>query len=131
MMTDTVADMLTRIRNAIVRGRADVAMPSSKTKLAVAEVLTREGFIRGFEIVPKPVQNELKVVLKYGPAGEPVIRRIERVSKPGRRVYADVAGLKPVLRGMGISVVSTPKGMLSDREARQAQVGGEVLCRVW
>jgi small subunit ribosomal protein S8 len=131
MMTDTVADMLTRMRNAIARGRPDVTMPSSKVKVAVAEVLAREGFIVRFEIVPKAVQNDLKVVLKYGPRGEPVIRNIERVSKPGRRIYSDVAKLKPVLRGMGIAVVSTSKGMLSDREARQARVGGEVLCRVW
>ncbi len=131
MMTDPIADMLTRIRNAVVVGKATVEMPSNKTKLALAEVLEREGFIEGFEIVEKPVQNDIRVRLKYGPAGEPVIRRIERVSKPGRRIYKGVADLRPVLRGLGIAVVSTPKGVMSDREARRAKVGGEVLCQVW
>ena len=123
--------MLTRIRNAMMIGRADVVMPSSKTKLAIAEVLQREGFIDGFELVAKPVQNDMCVRLKYGPSGEPVMRRIERVSRPGRRVYMSVRNLRPVLRGLGITVVSTPKGVLSDREAREANVGGEVLCRIW
>jgi small subunit ribosomal protein S8 len=131
MMTDPIADMLTRIRNAVMAGKPDVTMPSSKKRLAVAEVLQREGFIEGFELVEKPVQNDVRIRLKYGPKGENVIQRIERVSRPGRRVYAGVDGLKPVLRGLGIAVVSTPKGVLSDREARASHVGGEVLCRVW
>jgi small subunit ribosomal protein S8 len=131
MMTDPVADMLTRIRNAIMVGRSEATMPSSRTKLAIAEVLQREGFIEGFEIVERAVQNDLRVRFKYGPAGEAVISKIERVSKPGRRIYAGVEDLKPVLRGLGIAVVSTSKGVMSDREAREAAVGGEVLCRVW
>jgi len=131
MMTDPIADMLTRIRNAVSVGKLDVVMPSSGTKLAVAEVLKREGYIEGFEIVEKPAQNDVRVALKYGPAGEKVITNIERVSKPGRRIYKGVGDLKPVLRGLGIAVVSTSKGVLSDREAREARVGGEVLCRVW
>lgn len=131
MMTDPIADMLTRIRNAVSVGKLDVVMPSSGTKLAVAEVLKREGYIEGFEIIEKPAQNDVRVALKYGPAGEKVITNIERVSKPGRRIYKGVSDLKPVLRGLGIAVVSTSKGVLSDREAREARVGGEVLCRVW
>lgn len=131
MMTDPVADMLTRIRNAVQAAKLDVVMPSSKTKLAIAEVLLREGYIEGFEIVEKPVQNDIRVGLKYGPAGERVITHIERVSKPGRRIYKGVAELRPILRGLGIAVISTSKGVLSDREAREARVGGEVLCQVW
>ncbi|MHC5053375.1 MAG: 30S ribosomal protein S8 [Planctomycetota bacterium] len=131
MMTDPVADLLTRIRNAVSVGKPDVVVPSSKTKIAVAEVLKREGYIEGFEIVEKPVQNDFRIKLKYGPEGERVITHIERISKPGRRVYRGVHDLKPVLRGLGISVVSTSKGVMSDREAREARVGGEVLCRVW
>ncbi len=131
MMTDPIADMLTRMRNAVMIGRPDVTMPATSAKLAIAEVLEREGFIEGFEIITKPVQNDMCISFKYGPAGEAVINRIERVSKPGRRVYSGVKGLKPVLRGLGIAVVSTSKGVMSDREARKADVGGEVLCRVW
>lgn len=131
MLTDPVADMLTRIRNAVRSGKAEVLVPASKLKLGIAEVLKREGYIEGFEIVQRPVQNEIRIRLKYGPAGEPVITHIERVSKPGRRIYLGVKKLKPVLRGLGISILSTPKGVLSDREARQANVGGETLCRVW
>ncbi len=131
MMTDPIADMLTRIRNAVSVGKVDVVMPSSGTKLAVAEVLKREGYIEGFEIIEKPAQNDVRVALKYGPAGEKVITNIERVSKPGRRIYKGVSDLKPILRGLGIAVVSTSKGVLSDREAREARVGGEVLCHVW
>ena len=131
MMTDPIADMLTRIRNAVSVGKLVVVMPSSGTKLAVAEVLKREGYIEGFEIIEKPAQNDVRVALKYGPAGERVITNIERVSKPGRRIYKGVSDLKPVLRGLGIAVVSTSKGVLSDREAREARVGGEVLCHVW
>ena len=131
MMTDPIADMLTRVRNAVSIGKPDVTMPASSTKLAVAEVLQLEGFIEGFEIIEKPVQNDMCIRFKYGPVGEAIINRIERVSTPGRRVYSGVDDLKPVLRGLGIAVVSTSKGVMSDREARAAAVGGEVLCRVW
>ena len=130
VMTDPIADMLTRIRNAVSVGRASVDMPSSKLKVSVAEVLLREGYIEGFKIVERPVQNELHIRLKYGPRGERIITSIQRVSKPGRRVYAGADELAPVLRGLGISIISTPKGVLSDREARKAQVGGEILAEV-
>jgi len=105
-------------------------MPSSSTKLAIAEVLKREGYIVGFEVFPKDVQNDLTVALKYGPAGENVITAIKRVSRPGRRIYKSHTDLKPVLRGLGITVISTSQGVMSDREARQAKVGGEILCMV-
>ncbi len=131
MMTDPIADFLTRIRNAVSVGKPDVTMPSSTKKISVAEVLEREGYIESFEIIEKPVQNDCRIKLKYGPEGERVITNIERVSKPGRRVYRGVSDLKPVLRGLGISIVSTSKGVMSDREAREAHLGGEVLCRVW
>ena len=130
-MTDTIADMLTRIRNAVRIGKPAVEMPSSKAKIAVAQVLEREGYVEGFEIVEQPVQNRLLIRLKYGPLGEQVINRIRRVSRPGRRVYAGATELRPVLRGLGIYVVSTPKGMLSDREARSEGVGGEILAEVY
>ena len=129
-MTDPIADMLTRIRNAVDAGLAETVMPSSAMKLVVAEVLKREGYIAGFGIVPKDVQNGLRIELKYGPDGEGVIREIKRVSTPGKRVYKGHKELKPVLRGLGISVVSTARGVMSDREAREAKVGGEVLCEV-
>jgi len=131
MLTDPIADMLTRIRNAVRSGKSEVLIPSSKVKLGIVEVLKREGYIEGFEIVQRRVQNDIRIRLKYGPTGERVITHIERVSKPGRRVYLGVKKLRPVLRGLGIAVVSTPKGVLSDREAREANVGGEALCRVW
>jgi small subunit ribosomal protein S8 len=106
-------------------------MPSSSVKLGIAEVLKREGFIESFEVVPKPVQNDMRIALKYGPGGERVITRIRRVSRPGRRVYRAYRELKPVLRGLGITVLSTPRGLMSDREAKAAKVGGEVICEVY
>lgn len=130
-MTDPVADMLTRIRNANRIGRNTVTMPSSKVKLSIAEVLKREGYIKGFDILERPVQNEIAIELKYGPEGEKVIQKIERFSKPGCRKYRSVEDIPQVLDGLGISVVSTNQGMLSDRECREKNVGGEVLCTVW
>ena len=130
-MTDPVADMLTRIRNANALMRREVAIPSTAIKLHIAEVLHREGFIEGFELRQRPLQNDLVIRLKYGPEGEKVLRRIDRVSKPGCRVYRGVDELPKVLNGQGISVVSTNQGVLSDRECRQKKVGGEVICMVW
>lgn len=132
-VTDPIADMLTRIRNAVRNRQESVRVLRSKVVVAVAETLKAEGFIGSFEEVQVPVhprQAELLIHLRYGPAGEPVINRLERVSKPGCRRYSPVEDLKPVLRGLGIRVLSTPKGVLSDRQARQANVGGEVLCIV-
>lgn len=131
MMTDPLADMLTRIRNAVRVERTVVDVPSSKVKRGVADVLKREGYIWDWQEVEEKPCNQLRVTLKYGPNGERVIRHLKRISKPGRRIYRAVNALKPVLNGLGISVVSTSKGVLSDREARQSNIGGEVLCEVW
>jgi small subunit ribosomal protein S8 len=131
MMTDPIADMLTRIRNAVRVERPNVTMPLSKVKRGLAEVLKREGYIWGFEEVQGEPVAELRIELKYGPNGERVIRHIKRVSKPGRRVYRHATGLRPVLNGLGISIISTSRGVVSDREARQRNLGGEVLCELW
>ncbi len=130
MMTDPIADMLTRIRNAVRVERPHVDIPSSRVKLGLAEVLKREGYIWDYqEIDAKPVK-QLRIELKYGPNGERVIQSIKRVSKPGRRVYSKCTDLRPVLNGLGISILSTSKGLVSDREARQQKLGGEVLCEI-
>ncbi|MSU78096.1 MAG: 30S ribosomal protein S8 [Gemmataceae bacterium] len=147
MMTDSIADMLTRIRNANRIESPSCDMPSTKLKTAVAQVLKDEGFILDFQVgkvskvegrsvfEPEVALNDpkkiLRVFLKFGPEGERVIRRIERVSKPGRRLYCSYKQLRPVLQGMGISVVSTSHGVISDRKARAERLGGELLCRVW
>ncbi len=131
MMTDPIADMLTRIRNAVRVERPQVEMPLSKVKRGLAEVLKREGYIWDWEEVEATPSNQLRVHLKYGPNGERVIRRIRRVSKPGRRVYSGATELRPVLGGLGISIISTSRGVISDREARQRKLGGEILCEIW
>ena len=133
-VTDPIADFVTRVRNAL-RIKADsVRVRSSKIVVSISETLKEEGFISGFEVVANPetpVQNDLLLHLKYGRAGELVISKIDRISKPGRRIYCQVRELKPVLRGLGIQVLSTPRGIMSDRQARKSNVGGEVLCRLW
>jgi small subunit ribosomal protein S8 len=131
MMTDPIADMLTRIRNAVRVERPHVDLPLSKVKRGLAEVLKREGYIWDWEEVPSEPARQLRLHLKYGPNGERVIRTIRRISKPGRRVYSGSTQLKPVLGGLGISVISTSRGVISDREARQRKLGGEVLCEIW
>jgi small subunit ribosomal protein S8 len=131
MMTDPVADMLTRIRNAVRIERSHVDMPLSKVKRGVADVLRREGYIWEWQEIAGEPASQLRIVLKYGPNGERVIRHIRRVSKPGRRVYSGATQLKPVLNGLGISILSTSRGVISDREARQRKLGGEVLCELW
>ena len=132
MMTDPIADMLTRIRNAVRIERANVEIPSSKVKRGLAEVLKREGYIWDWnESIDDSKFPQLRIDLKYGPNGERVIRHIRRVSKPGRRIYNRATDLRPVLNGLGISIISTSRGVISDREARQRKLGGEVLCEVW
>lgn len=131
MMTDPIADMLTRIRNANSIGRNVVEMPASRMRVGIAEVLKAEGFIAKYEVTPTKPQSTIAIELKYGIDGEKVIRSIDRVSSPGCRVYAGVSDLKPVLRGQGIAVISTPKGVISDRQARELNVGGEVLAQVY
>ncbi|MGL6077041.1 MAG: 30S ribosomal protein S8 [Fimbriiglobus sp.] len=147
MMTDPIADMLTRIRNANNVERPAVEMPATKLKVAIAKVLTEEGFVLGYR-VGKYTETEngkefvestdlgeahvtLQVFLKYGPDGEKVIRNISRYSKPGRRVYQGYKEVRRVLDGLGIAILSTSKGVLSDRQARKAKVGGEIIATVW
>jgi small subunit ribosomal protein S8 len=130
-MSDPLGDMLTRIRNGQRANKSDVLSPASKLRGNVLEVLKREGYIRGFnEAQLKPGISEMKIELKYHD-GAPVIREIRRVSKPGRRVYSKIKDLPRVYNGLGISILSTPQGVLSDSEARAANVGGEVLCMVF
>jgi len=130
MMTDPIADMLTRIRNALSVGHKSVEMPSSRVKEGIARVLKAEGFIEDARAEGEPPRRMLKVYLKYGPLGEMVIQEIERISRPGRRIYRQVSELGHVRNGLGIYVVSTNRGILSDRECRQLHVSGEVLCSV-
>jgi len=131
MMTDPIADMLTRIRNAVRVERSHVDLPLSKVKRGLAEVLKREGYIWDWEEVEAEPASRLRLHLKYGPNGERVIRHVRRISKPGRRVYSGATKLRPVLNGLGISIISTSRGVISDREARQRNLGGEVLCEIW
>jgi len=128
-MTDPVADMLTRIRNAQMAEKVAVSMPSSKLKIAIAKVLKDEGYIDDFAVREGAGKTELDIALKYY-AGRPVIERIERVSKPGLRVYKGKDDLPKVMNGLGIAIVSTPKGVMTDRRARASNTGGEVLCIV-
>lgn len=129
-INDPVGDMLTRIRNAQERGKNKVAVPPSRLRERVLEVLHKEGYIRGFATVEKDGKSELEVELKYFD-GAPVIKEVHRVSKPGRRVYASVATLPSVFNGLGIAILSTPKGVMTDADARAQNVGGEVLCTVF
>jgi len=129
-MNDPLGDMLTRIRNAQMRGKSTVRTPASKLRAWVLDVLASEGYIRGYERITVDGHAELDIQLKYS-AGEPAIRELTRISKPGRRVYAGVSEIPTVRNGLGVSVVSTPKGVMSDAAARAANVGGEVLCRVF
>lgn len=130
-MSDPISDMLTRIRNAQRVEKSEVTMPSSKLKVAIAEVLRDEGYIDGFRVVGKPENShvELRIGLKYY-AGRPVIELLERVSRPGLRIYRGSESLPKVMNGLGVAIVSTPRGVMTDRKARNQGVGGEVLCYV-
>ena len=130
MINDPISDMLTRIRNAIRIERTFVDVPMSSLRKSVADVLKREGYIWDYSEIEATPGKNLRIELKYGPNGEKVIQTVKRVSKPGRRVYAKCTDLKPILNGLGISTVSTSKGVYSDREARQHKLGGEVLAEV-
>ncbi len=131
MVNDPLGDMIARIRNAAMRKRSKVLTPASRMRERVLDVLLSEGYIRGFSLVQEPgAFPQFEVELKYFD-GEPVIAEISRVSKPGRRVYSSINDLKPVKNGLGISILSTPKGVMSDSAARSANVGGEVLCQVY
>ena len=131
MLSDPIADMLTRIRNAVSVERPHVDIPLSKVKRGLADVLKREGYIWDWQGIEGEPGQQLRLELKYGPNGEHVIQSIKRISKPGRRVYRGSQELRPILNGMGITVLSTSSGVVSDREARQKKLGGEVLCEVW
>ncbi|MBK7462930.1 MAG: 30S ribosomal protein S8 [Betaproteobacteria bacterium] len=128
-MSDPIADMLTRIRNAQLAEKASVSMPSSKVKVAIAAVLKEEGYVEKFTVNPGEGKPVLDIELKYY-AGRPVIERIERISKPGLRIYKGCEDIPRVMNGLGVAIVSTPKGVMTDRKARASKVGGEVLCIV-
>jgi small subunit ribosomal protein S8 len=129
-MNDPLGDLLTRIRNAQLRNKSKVSSPNSKLRVRVLEVLKSEGYIRGYAEVEHEGRSEVEIELKYFD-GEPVIREIERISKPGRRVYTSVKNLPRINNGLGVAIVSTPKGVMADHEARDANVGGEILCTVF
>ena len=130
-MTDPIGDMLTRIRNANRVKHESVEMPSSKMKIEIAKILKREGYIRDFRYYKFQNKFNLKIFLKYGEKNSNILKGIERVSKPGRRIYSSKENIEKVLGGLGISILTTSKGVLTDKEARNSNVGGEVICRVW
>jgi small subunit ribosomal protein S8 len=129
-INDPVGDLLSRIRNAQMRNKSKVSSPGSKLRESVLEVLKSEGYIRGYAVVERDGYAEIEIELKYF-EGEPVIREIERISKPGRRVYTSVKNLPRINNGLGVAIVSTPKGVMADHAARDANVGGEILCTVF
>ena len=130
-VTDPIADMLTRIRNALVAKKDVVEVPASKMKANIAQILLDQGYIKGFEIDEDNIQGTIKIDLKYGPHGESVISGLKRISKPGLRIYARKDEVPKVLNGLGIAIISTSKGLLTDAEARKNQVGGEVIAYIW
>ena len=129
--TDPIADMLTRIRNANTSKHKTVDIPASKMKLGIAEILFKEGYIKSFEQISDNVQGTIRVTLKYGEKGSKVIDGLKRISKPGLKVYANKDELPRVLNGLGIAIISTSKGLMTDKEAREAGIGGEVLAYIW
>jgi len=130
-MTDPIADMLTRIRNANTVGHSTVDIPSSKMKKSIAGILTEEGYIKGFDVIEDDKQGMIRVHMKYGAEKEKVISGIKKISKPGLKVYAKADEVPRVLGGLGIAIISTSNGVISDKEARKLGVGGEVICYVW
>jgi small subunit ribosomal protein S8 len=129
-INDPLGDLLARIRNAQMRSKSKVSSPNSKLRESVLEVLKSEGYIRGYAVVEREGRSEIEIELKYFD-GEPVIRELERISKPGRRVYTSVRNLPRINNGLGVAIVSTPKGVMADHDARDANVGGEILCTVF
>lgn len=130
-VTDPIADMLTRIRNGSMAEHEKVDVPASRLKVRLAEILKDEGFIKNFRLIEDRRQGILRVYLKYGPGQERVISGLRRVSKPGRRLYVAADKIPTVLGGMGVAILSTPRGVLTDRDSRKLRIGGEVLCYVW
>jgi small subunit ribosomal protein S8 len=130
-MTDPIADLLTRIRNAHLAKHDRLDVPTSKLKQELCRLLQDEGFIRNFRVLEAETRNTLRIFLRYSPEGTPAINSLERVSKPGRRIYRRADDIQPVRNGMGVGILSTSQGLLSDRQARERRVGGELLCEVW
>ncbi len=131
VVTDPIADLLTRIRNALVAKHDTIEVPASNTKKAIAQILVDEGYIRGFDFIDDGVQGKLRIMLKYGPGRQKAITGLKRISKPGLRVYAKKDEIPRVLGGLGIAIISTSKGVMTDRRARRESVGGEVLAYIW
>lgn len=129
--TDPIADMLTRVRNGLMVRKSYVLVPSSRIKVAIAQVLLEEGFIQGYEVTNERPQPNIRLWLKYDDKRKPIVSGLRRISRPGRRVYSGKRDLPWVLSGLGIAIVSTPRGVMTDRDARRTGVGGEVLCYVW
>ena len=130
-MTDPIADLLSRIRNAHTAKHDRLDVPVSKQKLEVCRILKEEGFIRNFRVVDATPVGTLRVFLRYSPEGEPAINHVERISKPGRRVYRGASEITPVRNGLGVGIVSTSQGLLTDAQARERKVGGELICELW
>ena len=130
-MTDPIADLLTRIRNAIIARHDRVDVPSSRIKVAIVRILKDEGFIKNFKVSKDNKQGLIRVFLKYADQNAPVINGLERISRPGRRVYQRSAELEPVLSGLGVAILSTSSGVMTDKEARRQNLGGEMLCHIW
>ena len=131
MHSDPIADMLTRIRNGLKSGHGAVALPNSKLKLAIAQILKEEGYIKNYKVIQDNKQGVLQIFLKYGRKNEPVISEIRRVSKPSRRVYVDKDSVPVVRNGLGLAILTTSRGVITDKEARKQQIGGEVICTFW
>jgi len=131
MMTDPIADMLIRIKNALMARHKTVEIPASKMKLEIARILKEEGYIEDFKYIDEKPQGKIEIVLKYDENKKPVIAGVKRVSKPGRRIYKGYKDLPKVLDGLGIAIISTSQGIMTDHEARRRKIGGEVLCEIW
>jgi len=131
VMTDPIADMLTRVRNAYAAKHQKVDVPVSNIKLEIARILKEEGFINNYKVIGEGPRRNIRIYLRYGPRGEMVMSKVERVSKPGCRVYVNSTSIPKVLAGMGINIISTSRGVMTDRRARREKVGGEILCRVY
>ena len=131
MKFDPIADMLTRIRNAITAKKEDVLIPTSKLKVSIANILLAEGYVKAVEEIGEGINKNIKVTLKYGPNGEKVISGIKRISKPGLRIFSGAEDLPKVINGLGIAIISTNKGVMTDKQARSQSIGGEVLAYVW
>ena len=131
MLTDPIADMLTRMRNTLLTKTEKVDIPASRLKVEIAKILKEEGFIKSYKIIKDKKQGMLRITLKYTPDNRPVITGLKRISKPGRRVYTGKAEIPKVMAGVGISILTTSKGILSDKECRREGIGGEVLCHIW